>query len=665
MKSLTKKIVLVMTLFCFLQIFICNIQVAAEPVEWSGKVATEYAGGSGIEGDPYLISNGEELAYLAQQVNEMREDTEGVYYKLTKDIVMNNTQGWKEWNEGTEGLKLWTPIGGSIQDIVACGIFDGRDYTMNAFNGNFDGNGHTISGLYCKQSAYSDAPTGLFGAIGPEGTVKNLGLEKSFIKGNFCIGAIAGINGGMIIGSHNSGTVVVEGSAGGGIAGALAAISCTEGKPYKSIPFLSTHASIEDCYNEGEIIGVDEAYGYGGIVGYIWTESIIPESFIAESFIDENDSSIDNKTIALIKNSYNTGKIKGNGGLCGGIVGDIYQSSEFGRYLELDRKPSVIIENCYNTGEICGGSLLGGIVGQLSANSEAAELKILNSYNKGMIKCSEDYNIGQGGIAGKIESNGNVIIADCYSLGDFIFEKKENSGIGGIVGVINDMEEDEASIKIKNCYFGGVIDTNNIAGTLVGGIYGGREVYEDKYENSEPAAATINIEHTYYLKNQNVNNDFDFYGHDENINLISCGYFSDFDQELIPWEGCYVAEEDKPNLITSLNNHRGESALWFEDEDDKPSVRGSTGPSIWPLRAVFDKPGDNEHFKDIEIVLRDIEGYEFYRLKQGDEILAEGEDYTIHWPDKKLIIKKEYLKSWQWAIMFLHLILLIVIQTLN
>lgn len=36
---------------------------------WDGSIAAGFAGGSGTEDDPYLISNGSELAYLAQQVN--------------------------------------------------------------------------------------------------------------------------------------------------------------------------------------------------------------------------------------------------------------------------------------------------------------------------------------------------------------------------------------------------------------------------------------------------------------------------------------------------------------------------------------------------------------------------------------------------------------------
>ncbi len=37
---------------------------------WDGTVATEFAGGTGTESDPYLIETGAQLAYLAQQTNQ-------------------------------------------------------------------------------------------------------------------------------------------------------------------------------------------------------------------------------------------------------------------------------------------------------------------------------------------------------------------------------------------------------------------------------------------------------------------------------------------------------------------------------------------------------------------------------------------------------------------
>ena len=67
---------------------------------WDGSIAAGFAGGSGTEDDPYLISNGSELAYLAQQVNS-GNSYENVHFKLTNDIYLNDTTDWDLW--GTTG----------------------------------------------------------------------------------------------------------------------------------------------------------------------------------------------------------------------------------------------------------------------------------------------------------------------------------------------------------------------------------------------------------------------------------------------------------------------------------------------------------------------------------------------------------------------------------
>ena len=65
---------------------------------WDGSIAAGFAGGSGTEDDPYLISNGSELAYLAQQVNSGNR-YENVHFKLTNDIYLNDTTDWELWGK--------------------------------------------------------------------------------------------------------------------------------------------------------------------------------------------------------------------------------------------------------------------------------------------------------------------------------------------------------------------------------------------------------------------------------------------------------------------------------------------------------------------------------------------------------------------------------------
>jgi len=82
---------------------------------WDGSVATGFAGGTGTESDPYLISNGSQLAHLAQLVNaaggNAAYNASTVYYQLTNDIYLNDTAGWQTWSTTVAPANTWIPIG--------------------------------------------------------------------------------------------------------------------------------------------------------------------------------------------------------------------------------------------------------------------------------------------------------------------------------------------------------------------------------------------------------------------------------------------------------------------------------------------------------------------------------------------------------------------------
>lgn len=103
---------------------------------WNGSIANSFAWGSGTEDNPYLIANGEELAYLRAQVNSGRT-FDGEYFKLVDDINLNNN--------------VWIPIG-TAQTYFG-GIFDGQGFTIS--NGVINANG-TNAQMY----AY-----GIFGSL--------------------------------------------------------------------------------------------------------------------------------------------------------------------------------------------------------------------------------------------------------------------------------------------------------------------------------------------------------------------------------------------------------------------------------------------------------------------------------------------------------------------
>ena len=119
-----KKFLTILLVVCLVMAMIPMTVLAADGVKdsdtWDGSVATAFAGGTGAEEDPYQISSGAELAYLASTVNS-GESYEDKYFVLTKDINLN-------------GLS-WTPIANSFSDV----LFGGTDYSM--FSGKFDGKG--------------------------------------------------------------------------------------------------------------------------------------------------------------------------------------------------------------------------------------------------------------------------------------------------------------------------------------------------------------------------------------------------------------------------------------------------------------------------------------------------------------------------------------------
>ena len=128
-----------------------------DPVDtWDGQTteafATQDADGNDLgnsETRPILINNCAQLAYLAQQVNDVYT-YENTYFKLTDDLNLAD--------------KKWTPIG----EMYGC------------FSGHFDGNNHEIFGLKVEGSSYY---AGLFGRI-VGGSVKNVNIRSGSVKTN-------------------------------------------------------------------------------------------------------------------------------------------------------------------------------------------------------------------------------------------------------------------------------------------------------------------------------------------------------------------------------------------------------------------------------------------------------------------------------------------------
>lgn len=131
---------------------------------WDGTTATSFSSGTGSQTDPYVITKGSELAYLASQVNN-KVNYADTYFVLNNDIDLCNYN--------------WTAIGNRYED----------DRDDNYFAGHFNGNNRTIFNLYFEYNKRFDTQKvlcGLFGYVSGsstnKSTIENLNINNSKIQ---------------------------------------------------------------------------------------------------------------------------------------------------------------------------------------------------------------------------------------------------------------------------------------------------------------------------------------------------------------------------------------------------------------------------------------------------------------------------------------------------
>ena len=130
----------------------------------------------------------------------------------------------------------WTPIGTS----------------SNRFNSRFEGNGHTISNLYGRRSTAGQL--GFFGATDSNSVIRSIGVATVRLYGSDdsdTIGALVGVNGGIIVASYASGTV--NGGAGTDTIGGLVGQN-------------NSHTTVAS-YASGAVNGGADDDNVGGLVG--------------------------------------------------------------------------------------------------------------------------------------------------------------------------------------------------------------------------------------------------------------------------------------------------------------------------------------------------------------------------------------------------------------
>lgn len=242
--------------------------------------------------EPYQIGTAAELYWFAGLVNGTLEGVEkdaSANAKLMNNITVNEgvLDANKDLVSGKDFIP-WTPIGTSDDD---------------AYTGTFDGKGYTISGLYFNNP--TSYYVGLFGCIGANGKISNVGVLDSYFQFGAQGGGVCGVNHGELQNCSNSSTVIgnkYEGT--GGVCGNN-----------------NNKGTVRNCKNTGSVRG---SAPLGGVCG---------------------------NNYGTIKNCINEGTVSvtvtsgGVGGVCG-------INCHYGR-----------IESCYNTASVSGQYNVGGVCG--------------------------------------------------------------------------------------------------------------------------------------------------------------------------------------------------------------------------------------------------------------------------------------------------------------
>ena len=399
----------------------------------------------------YEISNAGQLYWFAEKVNGGANDINAI---LMENITINEKVLDAEGNliADPSGLRQWTPIGHylSADDFYS-------------FDGIFDGNGKTITGLYHNDSYARYA--GLFGYS--TGTIQDLTLADTYInttRSDGRAGSVAGLNEGTVRNCHLVSGYVSGNSQIGGIVGRMNA------------------GSIEDCTNTGTVNSA--ANNAGGICGY------------------SSAGSIDGCT--------NHGAISGEqriGGISGWLVGRIQNSCNYGTIVGTSRVGGIVgitdggdVTNCYNAGSVEATSeCAGGILGHLQ-NSPT----ISYCYNSGMIQSPKDV----GSIVGLVlnnNSNVKATIVNCYNdntvfTGNFVGTNGGSSGKATITNCSGMTTEEFASGKVTYLLNGGssegvwkqTLGTDTYPGFDGGTVYYGN-CPKDHYSNNAEEVKNHNL----------------------------------------------------------------------------------------------------------------------------------------------------------------------------
>lgn len=293
--------------------------------------------GTGTADDPYKIADVADLKAFRDKVNGGSTNACAV---LVADITLDKSE-------------TWTPIGNSSK----------------MYEGTFDGQGHTISGLNVNGSV--DA--GLFGQTAKSATapvITNLTIADSgFISTGGYAGAFAGASGGVFENCHTEADVTVQGKgAAGGIVGQLRG------------QYLSDTLTMTQCSNRAAVTETTGWNGYaGGLIGTVDHGVTMTLCFNAGA-VASTTASQTRRAGGLIGQAggkvemvdvYNVGSVSiaNTGKNIGGLIGQTASGK------------TVTIKNAYQHGDVINTSSTGGAI----VGNAAATITLTNVYKTGSL----------------------------------------------------------------------------------------------------------------------------------------------------------------------------------------------------------------------------------------------------------------------------------------
>ncbi|MHC4659151.1 MAG: M26 family metallopeptidase [Planctomycetota bacterium] len=372
-----------------------------------------YGGGGGIEGDPYLI-------YDANQLN----------------AIGANSLDWNKHFKLRANIDLSAYTGDSFNLI-------GNQYA-GTFTGVFDGNGHAISNFNysCSDRYY----IGFFGYVNDDNAeIKNLILLDPNVDANSTdyIGGLIGVlqrgsltNCRIVGGSVHGGDFYVGGMVGYNI-GTISdcRVSMNVRGDYWYVGGIAGYnkGPISDCH--GEDVSVTGQAFVGGLVGYSGnaTISACTSWGTVMTFIHGTCGGLVgyNKE-GTVSDCVSWGSVSVDVYSAGGLAGVNYEGT---------------IERCRSYATVSGSGKIGGLVGNNAGGWGGGGI-VRQCYSFGEV-------YGGGTVGGLVGSN-NQTIRDSYSMASVF----GNSRIGGLVGY------NDRSVGIYNCYSAGVVNGSGVGGLI-------------------------------------------------------------------------------------------------------------------------------------------------------------------------------------------------------